>query len=513
MEPLLADANTNKNEHVLPAPTHAAEETQPATIKTSPVISATPAPPPVTQVAPPPVQAPQTPQGGTPAVANIEPPKQAPPQAAAENKVETHTPAATPVAVGMFRTAEGNDIAETSEDEAKVLNAIRGFNARIDPTWLRNVQSSNGVKDATGAMNTETLRMMRGKLGAAALTADAIVHEAFLKSLVTDLKLKETSPFFGTTEVGFRTPDKYKHAAAGASTPKDRAVQEHHFASYADYQSSWTNIVLLGKTLGTGHPFLANRVAAADAYLRGRFPDIKEPEAKDAKDKKKKDKEHDHALRDAAHWNGEGNASYADDIAKFPNATHQHAMGLAIDIDPGQNAYMFDHHVEGKTADESQWFVNIFTETFEVASKLYGTPAISESTLFEWSARMSTEELLPKVEAASEGFKRLLAMSRRGNAKEIRSALAEHYKGTELDNHIKTITNIDTWFHLQSGRAEALGPTNLKMEMVIALRDVAGLAWGGTEMDAHENADFMHFDCRQTNFGQQIYQSGLANHG
>lgn len=49
---------------------------------------------------------------------------------------------------------------------------------------------------------------------------------------------------------------------------------------------------------------------------------------------------------------------------------------------------------------------------------------------------------------------------------------------------------------------------NLNLEMVIALRDVAGLAWGGAEIAAGENGDMMHFDCRTTDFGQQMYQAG-----
>lgn len=40
---------------------------------------------------------------------------------------------------------------------------------------------------------------------------------------------------------------------------------------------------------------------------------------------------------------------------------------------------------------------------------------------------------------------------------------------------------------------------------MIALRDVAGLSWGGTEMSARENGDFMHFDCRDTEFGRAVY--------
>lgn len=52
------------------------------------------------------------------------------------------------------------------------------------------------------------------------------------------------------------------------------------------------------------------------------------------------------------------------------------------------------------------------------------------------------------------------------------------------------------------------GATSLTQEMVIALRDVAGLAWGGAEMSSIENADFMHFDCRLTSFGNSVYDAG-----
>lgn len=47
--------------------------------------------------------------------------------------------------------------------------------------------------------------------------------------------------------------------------------------------------------------------------------------------------------------------------------------------------------------------------------------------------------------------------------------------------------------------------TNISMDLLVALRDVAGLAWGGTEMSSVENGDFMHFDCRQTQFGDAVY--------
>jgi hypothetical protein len=51
-------------------------------------------------------------------------------------------------------------------------------------------------------------------------------------------------------------------------------------------------------------------------------------------------------------------------------------------------------------------------------------------------------------------------------------------------------------FQDQVGREQATGLMQHSMDMIVALRDVAGLAWGGTEMSAVENGDFMHFDMR-----------------
>jgi hypothetical protein len=45
-------------------------------------------------------------------------------------------------------------------------------------------------------------------------------------------------------------------------------------------------------------------------------------------------------------------------------------------------------------------------------------------------------------------------------------------------------------------------------ELVVALRDAAGLNWGGTEMSMGQNGDFMHFDTRNDGLGGKIYQAG-----
>jgi hypothetical protein len=108
----------------------------------------------------------------------------------------------------------------------------------------------------------------------------------------------------------------------------------------------------------------------------------------------------------------------------------------------------------------------------------------------------------------------MLTLSRRARGDEAatgeisRALAAVGYQGDALRTAVHEIAVADHHFHQQQGRANAQAPTNLTQEMVIALRDVAGLAWGGTEMSSIENGDFMHFDCRLTDFGNSVYQAG-----
>jgi hypothetical protein len=75
-----------------------------------------------------------------------------------------------------------------------------------------------------------------------------------------------------------------------------------------------------------------------------------------------------------------------------------------------------------------------------------------------------------------------------------------------IDKNLNDIRNSDKYFHNGFGRSKATKSfTGIHEDLLVALRDVAGLAWGGTEMSSNENGDFMHFDCRETDFGRTIY--------
>jgi hypothetical protein len=410
------------------------------------------------------------------------------PTSAAPLAAEHHDPA------NEFATASGNSIAKTTPKEAEVLNKIRREPRRVDPRWLATAQHNLGVADATGAFNTETLRAMRERAHNPTLAAAGIMDEAFLVSIAPG------TPFHEGTEIG--TLAHNQPPTASATSAKDRTAQAMGYASFAAYRGAWGDepVTFLGNDFRTpAHPYLRARISVAETYLRNR---VKSPEGRNLDDV---------GITKALNWNGMGNASYAHEPGN--QMTHQHAMGLAIDIDPGQNPYLFDHSVAN-----ADFWVGLFEHLFRHATKLYGGEPLSAATMNQWSQQCSTEELFQRVSASSQSFAQMLALSERARGDESatgeiwRKLAPAGYEGEALKTAVHEVAVADHHFHQQQGRASAKAPTNLTQEMVIALRDVAGLAWGGTEMSSIENGDFMHFDCRLTDFGHAVYEAGRRQH-
>ncbi|HET7504007.1 MAG TPA: SH3 domain-containing protein [Kofleriaceae bacterium] len=392
-----------------------------------------------------------------------------------------------------FETANHNIIARTTTEEATVLNNLRKEPRRFDPAWLLTAQTNLGVVDATGAMNTETLRAMRARSGNARLDAHAIMTDAgFLAQLAPG------EPFFAGSETGAHA---HKAPSPGATSNKDRTVQELGYADFNDYRAQWgnDNVRFMGHDFGSpAHPYLRARLKVAEAYLHQR---IKGPGGEKLDDQ--------HIARQLG-WNTSGKETFGN--ASYHHAaanpyTHQHAMGLAIDIQPAQNVYLFE--------SASGW-MTYFEKLSVYAHKMFGGEILHPATLLEWSKQMSTEELYQKVQSGSDSFSRLLAYSRQLNKNErdpdlLAKIAAMGYKAQEARTVAHQIALADEDFHLQEGRRNASGVMNMNQEMLIALRDVAGLAWGGAEIAAGENGDMMHFDCRLTDFGSSMYHAGYRH--
>jgi hypothetical protein len=395
---------------------------------------------------------------------------------------------------GEFATASGNVVAKTTPAEAAVLNQIRSDPRRLDPAWLTVAQRNLGVVDATGAMNTETLRAMREHAHQPRLDAAGILTEAFL------VPLAPGKPFHDGVETG-ENRDK-QEADPAATTIKDRAAQNLGYANFRAYRATWGNdpVLFLGVSLENPvHPYLRARLRVAETYLRNR---VKSPSGQPL---------NDDGVRKAIGWNGEASTSYAAEVDANMQYVHPHAMGIAIDIDPGQNPFFYD-----LSAPEPAFWFEYLEHLFQHATKLYGGDVLTAKSMLAMSQQMSTEELYQHIRASSQAFGKLLELSARAQKDdsptgEIATSLARvGYTGADLTTATHEVAMANEDFHKQKSRKDAKQATNQSQELVIALRDAAGLSWGGTEMSPVEGGDFMHWDCRNTDFGRAVLAAGAA---
>ena len=389
-----------------------------------------------------------------------------------------------------YTSLGGTNIAslKTTRHEADILNAIRHSDQRFDPAWLAKAQTQLGVAPS-GAFNTETLRAMTARHPR--LDAESIL--ANRGGLLT--QLVPGTPFIATTD-GFG-PEKRE--ATGA-TKADRAAHRLGYADYKSFHSTFMPATFLGVELtakqGTGlaHPHLLDRLRVAEAFLRQRHPEAKS------------DKDVIHAIG----WNKAGNAAYEDDT-KY-GKSHFHTMGLAIDIDVRHNPYIFtgrskigknDSDSVKKEKEAKNWWMDLFDKHLGYAAKIFGGEKISAASLDSWAANVSTDELYARVTEISQSFAKYLAIANDPDDKLLARFTAAGISADVAQADLAEVHQMPHYFQMKSG-GQATTLTNHSQELLVALRDVAGLAWGGAEMSPNENGDFMHFDCRQDSLGRVL---------
>lgn len=415
----------------------------------------------------------------------------APAETHAEAAVATQASSQTSY-LAKYTSLGGTNIADlkTSKPEADTLNALRHSDKRFDPVWLATAQKTGLGVVATGAFNTETLRALR-KLHPA-LTAEGILSDrgGALSSLAPG------NPFI-TTEAGGGDADK--KAMVGA-TRADRAAHALGYSDYASFHQTLLPATLLGVALNKGqgsglaHPHLLSRLAVAESFLRHRHPGAS-----------------DHDIVKAIGWNGSGNAAYADD--EKLNKSHFHTMGLAVDIDVSHNPYVFtgrqdirknDDAGAQKSKGQNNWWMDMFEKHMAYAARIYGGEKVSASVLNDWAAKMSTDELYARVAEMSQSFKSYMDLAHKKDPDILLAFTQAGISATDAQAAMPEVKQVPHLFHDFYGRKDATTLTNHSQELLVALRDVAGLSWGGAEMSGNENGDFMHFDCRQDPLGMVL---------
>lgn len=381
--------------------------------------------------------------------------KEAPPQP----KVTAPQPA------GPTPFPDPKTIKTDAKTEAPVLNAVRMHEQRFEPVWMMAFQRALGVTNVSGAFNTDTLRKLRERAAKDGVAEDAMFREDYL------VKIHPGQPFFDPDE-GARTHKSEKKVAGNKD--RDRAARYVGRADYAAWKSEWVDIKMLDITLGEGHPLLAARVEAADAFLRARHPG--EPADK---------------IRAQIGWK-DGNSV----AAYFLDGVDMHNMGLALDINMAQNAWFF--RGGGKHDQDNE-------ALFAEAARMFGGAQLTASYLLQLSRTKSTEEMWAIVNQSSESIAKFLALVKRNSSGELDETkfkaevkkLKPAWDDAKIEHAYQIGKGAEALFHDKNyGQQYARSVTNHKEEMLVALRDAAGLAWGGAEISGSVNGDFMHFDLR-----------------
>ncbi len=304
----------------------------------------------------------------------------------------------------------------------------------------------------------------------------------------------------------------------------DRVAKALGYATYAEYQTSWQPVAFLGGAFsGKVHPAVNERLAVAERWLRQRHSG-----------------KTDEQIRRELQWSGTGNGSYADNAAwvgvneggpSVVPGVHMHSFGLAIDIDASRNPYVF-----GGSANNAYSNHNMDAH-LRRAAQLYGGEALTAAKLDDWSQSMSSEELFARVDKANVAFKQYLAEPKKIEVSadlKLRAATKAESKidvvnGTRKDSaeraaykaemHAKQDSadavripvlaaklaaigyapeeahraasdwldfTLDFHGKLDGAIWDAMGRsssdrlTTHTQDLVIALRDVAGLMWGGS---------------------------------
>ena len=416
-------------------------------------------------------------------------PAQGPTQGPTQARGNAHEQATLDVAKPAVAAASG----ETTASEGAALNAGRDASTRVDPTWLLAVQVALGVDAAnqTGAFNTPTLRAMRAQVGDPKLTAASALRGRALEQLKT---LASGAPLLKSE---FTQRERNDSADADATTPADAAAQGAGYGSWAKWNKDWKTTKLLGMPVN-GHPILLARVQAADAWLR-----------------RKHAGKSDEKIREDIGWDGKITGPYDTDPSG--GKSHLHTMGLALDIEPGDNPWIFrgksdrrsavDKQAKGKKLESDDWY-ELF---FAICAKMYAGAPMTASSLHTMGQERSTEELYASIAGTNEAVKKYLALAKQSDA-EIQVELLLHgHAAAGIDKEVAAVKARAGIFH-NPDREQADDDQIMDMskDMVTALRDAGGLAWGAADISGNENGDFMHFDCRNDGVGRKVINAGQA---
>jgi len=380
----------------------------------------------------------------------------------------------------------------TTPKEATVLNTVRAASERFDPQVLAEAQVALGVA-GTGSFDVETLRALREKISGdkhdPRTDAAAIMREA------------TWTPYHaGTTSMFMPIVDGIHHDDAEDVTGSyaDHCSQYLGYKNYDDYSSTFQPFTFLdiAPTGKKAHPHLIAKLAVAEKQLKTRFPGL-------ANDK----------IAEKIGWKQGLVSIYGDALM----TSHMHTMGLAVDFDASRNPYVYpesDEMLGAAGKKGAEWWTITFDVAFAQAAQLFQGVTLSRELLVKWSKEMSSEELQAHVKSASTAIKAYIELAETKDETKIHDKfIAAGFSETQFAEALPDMLAFPSRFKDNFSRNTSVISTQ-SVDLVVALRDAAGLAWGGTELDPnHDNGDFMHFDCRNEGIGAKVMEWNNSKKG
>jgi len=276
---------------------------------------------------------------------------------------------------------------------------------------------------------------------------------------------------------------KFKKAGTqskGTASAEDAACMKHHKTDYAGYLKSLVAMEFLGDNID-GHPELLKRLAQAERFLAARFP-----EAKDSKE-----------LGKRLGITRVGSIRVSSDTKNESN----HGIGFAIDVNPGTNPWVFGNSGRANQ-NKAMPIVLERMATFMGAGK-----SLNGAEIAKMAKTMSTSEIVAElgvVDAALEEYRKLGKLPPDALAAKIEERMSDPDVAAKKPGYwAEKIPFDDKLLHGyiddqgdkdEQKKNKSRGFLDMEAVVIQALRDVAGLRWGGSDFGASENGDMMHFD-------------------
>jgi len=356
-------------------------------------------------------------------------------------------------------------------DPKAALAAWNDLRAQALPlAWMRALQGILGAP-ATGLPTLETVQALASREAAAGARRPTgrLTHK-----LRKELETAHPELAAAAEPVVVAETERTRVNTDG-SAPENEAVRRlGAAASYADYASKMKRMPFLGQSV-TGHPAFIARLQNAVAWMQSKHPG-KAPEAI-----------------------GRGYGLRAMSSFRTSTASSDqmyHGLGFALDVNPAENNWHFGNGSRG---------VALGAIMNRVGELLGGKHVASAADMSRNARAATTQDAFAAISASSDAltrYRRLATDRAELEAHMASSDCSPAAKRRGVDKWQALLSKDQKWCQTHLDKTDAPageevapsgGFTSLQDELVTALRDAAGLRWGGTDLGG-DNGDLMHFD-------------------